>query len=281
VRLNRLVLSLVCFVACLGASTVSFARNSGNTKTGVDARLGSSASDEGGIREVVPAKYQKRYKEWKEEFLSTPMGRQQWEFYSTHTRFSLTLTMSNKNESGAGSGKYKWNDAGQLIAATITLGSKLDEGFPSAVYYPVMNALAPFRSANLIDGNILAAAKLAHEFGHIMKISSTPKELYNLQVKLVPLYNDIFLHNGYNVNDPRLIELAKKMGGNPVEIWEDREYWGEANAMLFLRDRVATEKYHCRLFGKIKQIVDMYAKDYEERFAEIAKAQSTSSCSWR
>jgi hypothetical protein len=51
--------------------------------------------------------------------------------------------------------------------------------------------------------------------------------------------------------------------------------------MLFLRDRVAKEKFHCRLFGKIKQTVDEYAKDYEERFAEIAKSQSTSSCSWK
>jgi hypothetical protein len=276
VRLNRSVLSLVFFAACLGASTVSFA------KTTTEAnRLGSSASADDGIREVIPAKYERRYKEWKEEFLSTPVGRQQWEFYSTHPGFTLTITINNKNESGAGSGKYKWNDAGQLIAATISLGSKLDEGFPSAVYYPVMNALAPFRSANLVGGNLLAAAKLAHEFGHILRIATTPKDLYTLQVRLVPVYNEIFLSNGYNVNDPRLVELAKKMGGNPVEIWEDREYWGEANAMLFLRDRVAAEKYHCRLFGKIKQIVDAYAKDYEPRFAEIAKAQATSSCSWR
>ena len=67
------------------------------------------------------------------------------------------------------------------------------------------------------------------------------------------------------------VDIAQKMGGNPVQIWEDREYWGEANAMLFLRDRVAKEKFHCRLFGKIKRAVEEYAKDYEARFAEIAK----------
>jgi hypothetical protein len=72
------------------------------------------------------------------------------------------------------------------------------------------------------------------------------------------------------------------MGGNPVEIWEDREYWGEANAMLFLRDRVSKEKFHCRLFGKIKRAVEEYAKDYEERFAEIAKSQGALyACSWK
>ncbi len=272
-RLNHLVLSLV-LLTCLGAVS--------NLSAGTSA-AGNALPDAagGGIREDIPAKYQKRYTAWKDEFLSTDIGRQQWDLYAHHSKLLLTITVSEKNETGAGSGKYKWNDAGELTAATITLGNRLNEGFPSAVYYPVMNALEPFRSANLIDGSTLAAAKLAHEFGHILKIASTPKDLYHLQIRLVPVYNQIFLNNGYNVNDPRLVEIAEKMGGNPVQIWEDREYWGEANAMLFLRDRVANEKYHCRLFGKIKQIVDTYAKNYEERFAEIAKAQSTSSCSWR
>jgi hypothetical protein len=282
VRLNRLVLSLVLFALGWAAAPELFAQSSAATlRNGTNGRFVSPASEDGGIREVIPSKYQKRYHEWKDEFLSADIARQQWEMYAHHSHIALTITISNDNETGAGSGKYKWNDAGELIAATITLGNRLDQGFPSSVYYPVMTALEPFRSANLIGGSVLAAAKLAHEFGHIMKISTTPKDLYNLQIRLVPVYNQIFLHNGYNVNDPRLVDLAQKMGGNPVEIWEDREYWGEANAMLFLRDRVAKEKFHCRLFGKIKQIVDQYAKGYEERFAEIAKSQATSSCSWR
>jgi hypothetical protein len=203
--------------------------------------------------------------------------------YASHPRLKLTITVvGGKNSEGAGSGKYKWNDNGQLIAATIMLGERLNQGYPSAVYYPVMNALAPFESRNLIDDSVLAATKIAHEFGHVMKISSIPHDLYHLQLQLVPTYNKIFLSNGYNVDDPRLVELASKMGGNPVEIWEDREYWGEANAMLFLRDRIAKEKFHCRLFGKIKQAVEEYAKNYEERFAEIAKSQGALySCSWR
>jgi hypothetical protein len=168
------------------------------------------------------------------------------------------------------------------VAATIMLGERLDQGFPTAVYYPVMSALEPFALRQLIDGSLLAATKIAHEFGHVMKISTIPQPLYLLQLQLVPVYNKIFLSNGYNVNDPRLMELEQKMGGNPVQLWEDREYWGEANAMLFLRDRVAKEKYHCRLFGKIKAAVEEYAKDYEERFAEIAKSQGAIySCSWK
>jgi len=275
-RLFLLVTSLLCF-----ASSQAQQRTSPTLNYLRDGRV-SVAPESGGIREVISSKYEKRYQEWKNEFLSTDIGRAQWDMYAKHPRLVLTITITGNNRHGAGSGKYKWNEAGELIAATITLGSDLDHGFPSSVYYPVMNALEPFEASNLIGGSVLAAAKIAHEFGHVMKISSTPEPLYALQTQLVPVYNKIFLNNGHNVKDPRLLELAQKMGGNPVELWEDREYWGEANAMLFLRDRVAKEKFHCRLFGKIKQSVEEYAKGYEERFAEIAKSQGAIyACSWR
>jgi hypothetical protein len=244
----------------------------------------NASSETGGIHEVIPEKYKSRYEEWKSEFLSTDIGKAQWDMYAHHPRLALTITIANsgKSANGAGTGKYKWNDQGELVSATIVLGTQLDEGYPSSVYYPVMNALEPFEARQLIGGSVLAATKIAHEFGHVMKISSTPEDLYHLQVQLVPVYNKIFLSNGYNVNDPRLVDLAKKMGGNPVQLWEDREYWGEANAMLFLRDRVEKEKFHCRLFAKIKRAVEEYAKDYEERFAEIAKEQGAIyTCGWR
>jgi hypothetical protein len=257
------------------------ANTSAYVRDGYPAVMPASGSG-GGLHEVIDSKYKKRYQEWKDEFLSTEIGRAQWEMYTHHPHLILTVTVARSNAHGAGSGKYKWNDAGELVAATIELGSEMDVGYPSSVYYPVMNALEPYESAKLISGNVLAAAKLAHELGHVMKMASTPESLYRLQLRLVPIYNKIFLSNGYNVNDPRLVEMAKQMGGNPVEIWEDREYWGEANAMLFLRDRVAQEKFHCKLFNRIKRTVEEYAKPYEDRFAEIAKSQGvTYSCSWK
>jgi len=249
---------------------------------GSAAYLAAVNSESGGIRELIDSKYKKRYQEWKDEFLSTEIGRAQWELYSRHPHLVLTITVAKGNQHGAGSGKYKWNAAGDLIAATVELGSEMEAGYPSAVYYPVMNALQPYESAKLLNGTVLAATKLAHELGHVMKMANTPEALYLLQLRLVPMYNKIFLSNGYNVNDPRLVEMAKQMGGNPVEIWEDREYWGEANAMLFLRDRVAQERFHCKLFNRIKRTVEEYAKGYEERFTEIAKSQGvTYSCSWK
>ena len=282
-RTTRLIGLSVLFIVTLGAAHQSAAQQPARSAlNSMPSNYVVSQPESGGIREVVPSKYQKRYQEWKDEFLSTDIGKVQWEMYAHHPRFVLTITISGSNKQGGGSGKYKWNEAGELVAATISLGSRIDQGFPTSVYYPVMNALEPFESSRLISGNTLAATKLAHEFGHIMKMSTTSQVLYSLQLQLVPAYNKIFLSNGHNVNDPRLVEMAQKMGGNPVEIWEDREYWGEANAMLFLRDRVEKEKFHCRLFAKIKRAVEEYARPYEERFAEIAKEQGAIyTCGWR
>ena len=296
-RTLRLFLVLTCLFWLVpakrieGRQSAKPQRNSdGSTVKGFGQRTSAASARgsypappaSGGIREAIDTKYKERYEEWKTEFLSTDIGRAQWDMYAHHPRLVITITVGANNPEGAATGKYKWNDAGELVAATITLGAQVDQGYPSSVYYPVMNALESFEAKKLIGGSVLAATKIAHEFGHVMKIAGTPEALYHLQLQLVPVYNRIFLNNGYNLNDPRLVELAKKMGGNPVEIWEDREYWGEANAMLFLRDRVAKEKFHCRLFGKIKRAVEEYAKNYEERFAEIAKEQGAIyTCGWR
>ena len=86
---------------------------------------------------------------------------------------------------------------------------------------------------------------------------------------------------GRKAADPKLVEIATQMGGTPVMIWEDREYWGETNAMLFIRDRFEDDDFRCLLFSRIKRSLDLYAKGYEDRFLNIA--QSTSSrrrCGW-
>ena len=235
-----------------------------------------------GIREDVAVKYRSRYNQWKEEFLSTEAGRNQWSSYQNNPNFSLHITVARDNAEGATTGKYKWNDAGQLVSATITLGVRIDEGYPNPIYFPVMNSLVPEESAIRISGNTLAATKIAHEFGHVNRTIKTDAAVYQLQTQLMPQYNIIFLSNGRNANDPRLVELAKKIGGTPVQIWEDREYWGEVNAMMYLRDRVTDEGMRCSLFNKIRHSVDLYAKDYELRFLEILRANPTRKvCGWQ
>lgn len=236
----------------------------------------------GGIKEEIPAKYLSRYNEWKQEFLSTEAGRIQWQSYQNNPNFTLNITVTRDNAEGATTGKYKWNDAGQLVAATITLGVRLDEGYPNPIYFPVMNSLVPSDTANRVGGDTLAATKIAHEFGHVNRTAKADANVYQLQTQLIPQYNKIFLSNGRNPSDPKLVELAEKIGGTPVQVWEDREYWGEVNAMMYLRDRVTDDSLRCALFSKIRHSVDLYAKDYEPRFLEIARTTPTRKiCGWQ
>jgi YD repeat-containing protein len=244
----------------------------------------TSAADDraSGIKEEIPSKYTTRYSHWKTEFLSTEAGRNQWAFYQNNPNFTLKITLSSDNAEGATTGSYKWNAAGQLIAATITLGTRLDAGYPNPIYFPVMNSLLPTESSNRIDSSTLAATKIAHEFGHVNRTGKADPVLYQLQGQLIPQYNKIFLSNGRNPNDPRLTDLAQRLGGTPVEVWEDREYWGEANAMLYLRDRFTEDSLRCMIFNRIRHSVDLYAKSYERRFVEIAQATPSSrACGWK
>ncbi|HEX8071136.1 MAG TPA: hypothetical protein VF546_14365 [Pyrinomonadaceae bacterium] len=232
-------------------------------------RAAASRREGGGIREVIPDKYKGRYQEWKNAFLSTRVGRDEWERYEQAEQFTLTITVSDGDRHGAGTAKYKWNDEGALVAATITLGSRINEGYPSPIYYPVMNALLPLRESYVISDNVLAAAKIAHEFGHVKQAANVDAGLYRLQNQLMPVYNQILLANGRNVRDPRLVELARRMGGTPVEIWESREYWGEVNAMLFLRESITDQGEQKALWERVRRTVELYAKDYAERFDQV------------
>src|SRR5262249_50780623 len=146
----------------------------------------------------------------------------------------------------------------------------------------VMNSLVPTDTSYKVSGNTLAATKLAHEFGHVNRTAKIDSKLYQLQAQLIPQYNKLFLSNGRNATDPHLLDLAGQMGGTPVEIWEDREYWGEANAMLYLRDRFTEDSLRCSLFTRIRHSVDLYAKSYESRFLAVAQsAPSKNYCGWQ
>lgn len=226
---------------------------------------------EGGIKEVIPDKYRERYLEWKNEFLSTEVGRSEWEQYERGGQFTLTITVSDDDRNGAGTSKYKWNEAGELVAATITLGNRINEGYPNPIYYPVMNALLPLTESYVVSDSVLAAAKIAHEFGHVRQATSMDGGLYRLQNQLMPVYNQILLGNGRNVRDPRLVELAQKMGGTPVEIWENREYWGEVNAMRFLREKITDQGEQRALCHRVMRTVELYAKDYAVRFEQVTQ----------
>lgn len=220
-----------------------------------------------GIKEDVPKKYREKFQKWKDEFLSTELGREQWKFYSEHKNFLLTIKISGDKKKGAKTDEYLWDEKGNFIGATITLGDRPEKGLPDPVYYPVMNSLAsaenPFYS---VEGNILAATKLAHEIGHVNQTFKETKDSFELKNKLTPVYISIFLKNGHNSRDEKLVEIAERMGGTPMKIWESREYWSEVNAMLFLKEKISKEIFFCNVFGKIKTNIETYAKNYEDRF---------------
>jgi hypothetical protein len=230
---------------------------------------------DGGIIIDIPDKATEKFESWKAELLSTDFGRQQWDRYANNKNFILTITISGKKGKGAGTDKYLWNDEGELVGATITLGDSIEKGYPDPIYYPVMNSLSADGTTYSISGKVLAATKLSHEIGHVNQTAKANRTDVLLQNKLMPEYTTIFLSNGRDSKDQKLVQLAKQMGGTPIEIWESREYWSEVNAMLYLKERINRENYYCFVFNKIKRNIEEYAKDYEKRFDQYSDFSSS------
>ena len=227
---------------------------------------------DGGIREEVPKKYAERYERWKADLLSTEFGRRQWEAYAANRGFVLTIKISGDKGKGAGTDNFQWDHQGNFVGATITLGNQIDNGYPNPIYYPVLNSLSADQSSYLISGRILAATKLSHELGHVAQAATANRELIEKQSKLIPEYTSIFLKNGHNTRDQKLVELEEEIGGTPIEIWESREYWSEVTAMKFLSERIKDEAFYCFVFNKIRANVTTYAREYVDRFEPGAVA---------
>lgn len=218
------------------------------------------------LREVIHDRFQKRYLKWKAEYLSTEAGRELWKRYARNSAFTLTITVSAEKGKNAEVGGYRWDEGGRLIAATIMLGSQIDKGYPNPFTYPVTSSLAPTEFSPHIDGSVLAATKLAHEFGHINYAANSDTELFQVQNKLIPIYNKIFFANGRNIHDPQLVELAEQMKGIPSKIGRDRELWAEASALTYLREKCPEEKTCRPIFKTIQRAIKEYAKEHMERF---------------
>lgn len=227
---------------------------------------------EGGIREEIPNKFRERYERWKSEFLAAERGREQWNRYSNDKNFILIIKISEEEKQGAGTSDYLWNENGNLVGATIHLGSKIEKGYPDPIYFPVMNSLSIAKSNAKTRENILAAAKIAHEFGHVNQTAKTSGELFRRQNELIVEYNEILQKNNFDMKMPVLAKLKEELGGTPVEIWENREYWGETNAMLYLLDRIETENFYCPVVSKIENNIKSFAVSYEDRFSPVFKS---------
>lgn len=267
-------LVLLVFICCATVYAGQFRCYSSDSDN-INQTIVKTPTD-GGIREEIPNKYKERFAKWKEELLLTEFGRQQWDAYANNKQFILTIKISDEFKQGAGTDNYLWDEAGNFVGATITLGNKIDKGFPDPIYYPVMNSLSPKETTYSINGTILAATKMIHEIGHVNQTAKSNRETIQLQSKLVPKYISIFLNNGRNSNDKDLLDLAQKMGGTPIKIWESREYWSEVNAMSYLKERISKEIYFCYVFNRIQYNLEQYAKDYEPRFDEVTQLPDAS-----
>lgn len=214
----------------------------------------------GGVVEVVPERYRKRYSKWKAEYLSTEAGLRQWAAYTGRTDFTLFVVVSKELGHSAEAGRYVWDGRGRLVGATILLGPQIESGYPSTPNYPVMCSLAPSNLPSGARGEILAAAKLAHEFGHVNYTATQDAALYRLQNGLIPEYNRIFKANGFNVEDGRLAELARVMKGTPSEISREREYQAEANVVAYLKERFSRAGMCGAMPQPIREAIDSYSQ---------------------
>jgi hypothetical protein len=235
-----------------------------------DGHTSSSKGRTGGIQEEIPEKYNDRYQKWKKEFLATETGREQWDAYAHHPSLVLTITISADKRDGARTARYEWDDSGELIAVTITLGPHIDEGYPSPAYYPVLSSLGRLKS-DLKIGNILAAAKIAHEFDHVNQAIAGGAR-FRRETEIANAYNAILESNGHNTRDPRLIELAREIGGTPVDLCEEREHCAEENALRYLLDRITNRAVRRAFLGRVKKTIELYAKNFEKRFVQIANS---------
>ena len=240
------------------------------TETGVKSQTITTGTT--GIKEVIPAEARQRYERWKLELLSTQFGRDQWNGYANRKDFLLKIVLSDERKYGAGTDDFEWDEQGNLVGATITLGKYLDKGFPDPVYYPVMNSLATYDGSYEVDGGILASTKIIHEIGHVNFTAEMNAKVFQRQNNLMASYNTIFLRNGYNTRDPRLVALADELGARPIEIWEEREYQSEVSAMRYLLERINGESFSCSVFNRMKRNIADYARNYHDKFEQLSSS---------
>jgi hypothetical protein len=248
----------------------------GETRLGAEERGRKLART--GIIEMIPRGLRERYERWKAELLATEFGRDRWERYASRSDFRLTIVVSPERKFGAGTDGFEWDGDGRLTGAVITIGGELEKGFPDPVYYPVMNSLSASNGARQIDGVILASAKLMHELAHVDFTERSDGRTYEHQNRLMNTYNKILLKNGYNTRDPRLVAISNELGGDPVRIWEDREYWSEVGAMRFLIERIGGEPFSCSVLTRMRRNIVNYASGYQDRFLLYADQAVPQAC---
>ncbi len=239
----RTVAARLLFAALLAISSAATVRPQVKVSSTKEPDSLEEIGAAGNLSEQIPSPYRERYEKWKTTFLSVGAGRRLWSKYAGNPGFRLTIVVSKSLGQGAriGLDDYRW-DGGKLVAATIVLGSQLDRGYPFREDYPVLGSLA-FIGEWWDDtrGDILAAAKIAHEFGHIELAASSDGTNYQLLKELSRAYVSHFYSNGRKY-DSVMADIERKMDGTPDEINAEREYLAEPCALRYLLDKLPPDK---------------------------------------
>jgi YD repeat-containing protein len=223
------------------------------------------------IEKIDPA-YLSRYQRWKREFLSTKAGQRQWRMYESLQGFVLTIKVSKRRQQGGEVSEYWWDDQGKLRAATITLGHKLDSGYPNSLQYSITGSLRPESSRGNtsfeVDSSILAATKMFHEFGHVNRALYSDGRFYQLQNNMIIKYNKILLSRKATTE---LEEIRRTIGGTPVTISEERERWAEANTIFYLSEKYQTKEVPSR----VKRAVELFRAQNPTMYDFVEKLEAS------
>jgi hypothetical protein len=143
-KLSRISISLALFLlVLLSLTAIGFTAEKGLTIR--DTSMPSLVSDyhgsetetyfasnsDGGINEIIPAKYATRYLAWKKDFLSTQAGRDQWAKYENNPNFSLTIAVSSENAEAlplgntVGTSRANWWRRRSLWVAVWTMAIRI------------------------------------------------------------------------------------------------------------------------------------------------------------
>jgi len=115
-----------------------------------------------------------KYQKWKAALLATEAGRNMWNKFHDDKKFRLTINLDPDRDNGAVT-QGRVFENGKLVAATISLGPDIGDrsdaaGRPSD-QYPLSSAAG----IEMIDSNVLGAAVIAHEFGHVEDAQERPE----------------------------------------------------------------------------------------------------------
>ena len=128
----------------------------------------------------------------------------------------------------------------------------------SATVTTALRAAVPEGSTLTPPRTVPAAAKLAHEFGHVSDTATKDASTYESQNRLILKYGEIFKANGFDPRDDRLIDIERQLGGTPTEIIQRREFVAESYVAAYLQEKFSRGGDMSSMPSPIKEAVESF-----------------------